>query len=116
MMVTTRTGSFPIGFRRGWGDWQRDLARLIAFAKAQQFAFLDFGPIPAGELKQVEAAGVEVGSVDLKDWKQLVSPDGGKRHAAVEANVQYVKEMTALGVRLFLTVVIPEEPARPRQE
>ena len=32
--MKTRTGSFPIGFRRGGGAWQQDLHSLVAWAQA----------------------------------------------------------------------------------
>jgi len=115
-MAQTRTGSFPIGFRRGWSDWQRDLGGLIGFAEANDFAFLDFGPAPVEDLRRVLEAGVRVGSVDLKDWKLLVSPDGERRKVAAEENAAYVRSVAALGVRVFLTALIPEDPARPREE
>jgi sugar phosphate isomerase/epimerase len=115
-MATTRTGSFPIGFRRGWGDWQRDLPQLMDFARQNRFDFLDFGPAPVEELKQVVAAGIRIGSVDLMGWKDMLSPDAGRRRAAVQANVEYVRALTQLGIGLFLTVMQPEDPARPRRE
>lgn len=115
-MARTRIGSFPIGFRRGWEAWQRDLDQLIAFARAEDFEFLDFGPLPADELRRVLAAGVRVGSVDLADWKALVSPDPGRRRAAAEANAAHVKAAAAQGVTTFLAAVVPEDSSRPRAE
>ena len=89
-MAKTRTGSYPIGFRRGWEQWQRDVGELVSFAKENDFEFVDFGPSPVEELKQVVSAGVRVGAIDLKDWKNLVSPDAGRRKAAAQANAEYV--------------------------
>src|SRR5690242_15878720 len=97
-MPQTRTGSFPIGFRRGWSDWQRDLGGLIEFAKANHFAFPDFGPAPVEDLRRVLDAGVPVGSVDLKDWKLLVSPDAERRRVAAAENAAYVRSVADLGV------------------
>ena len=115
-LAKTRPGGFSIGFRRGWGDWQRDLSLLIAFARDNDFEFIDFGPAPRDELRRVLDAGLGVGSVDLKDWKALVSPDAARRGAAIDANIQYVCDVTALGISRFLVVVSPEDPARKRQE
>src|SRR5205823_2785829 len=42
-MATTHTGTFPIGFRRGWTQWQKDLAALSRWAKAQEFEAMDLG-------------------------------------------------------------------------
>jgi sugar phosphate isomerase/epimerase len=115
-MAKTDPGGFPIGFRRGWGHWQRDLSLLIGFAKERDFEFLDFGPAPPEDLKRVLDAGLGIGSVDLKDWKSLVSPDPAHRSAALEANVRYVHEVTALGIKKFLVVVSPQDPSRKRSE
>jgi hypothetical protein len=38
-MARTNPGGFSIGFRRGWGDWQRDL--LVRFAREHDFEFID---------------------------------------------------------------------------
>lgn len=116
-MATTRTGSFPIGFRRGWSPWQKDLTSLISFAQANDFAALDTGALPAAELRQITDAGLSIGSVDLPGpWTDLASPDAGKRNAAADAMAAYVKEVAPLGVRNFFTVIIPEDHARRRSE
>jgi sugar phosphate isomerase/epimerase len=114
-MATTRTGSFPIGFRRGWGQWQRDLPTLVRFAKENDFRFLDFGPAPVEELRQALALGIAIGSVDLMRWSDLVSPDADKRADAVRANAEYVRQVASLGVKHFLAVMTPEDPTIERR-
>src|SRR4051812_25081 len=115
-MPEIRNDPFPIGFRRGWTDWQRNLPGVVRWAKENHFAHMDFGPITPAEARQVLDAGLPIGSVDLQSWQDLVSPDSARRNAALQANARYVSEMTSLGVRLFLAVVSPSEPQRPRQE
>lgn len=116
-MAKTLTGSFPIGFRQGWSDWQKDLANVIAFAKSNSFELIDVGDISAGQLKKVLDAGLGVGSVDLKrPWAAVASADAGKRKAAVDAATEHITAVAALGVRNFFTVVFPEDDARNRQE
>ena len=34
--MKTRTGNFQIGFRRGGGEWQRDIEGLIAWTKENE--------------------------------------------------------------------------------
>jgi sugar phosphate isomerase/epimerase len=114
-MATTRTGSFPIGFRRGWGQWQRDLPALTRFARDNDFRFLDFGPAPVEELRLALASGIAIGSVDLMRWADLVSPDAGRRGNAVRANAEYVRQVASLGVRHFLAVMAPEDPTLERR-
>ena len=39
--MKTRTGNFPIGFRRGGGDWQKDLDQLIQWAQNNELEAID---------------------------------------------------------------------------
>lgn len=122
-MTTTRTGNFPIGFRRGWTDWQKDLSALIGFAQRNGFEAIDVGALPAAELKQVLDAGLRIGSADVpQPWPDLASADPAKRKDAAQRAAAYLREAAALpggsggGVRNFFIVAIPEDHARPRSE
>lgn len=114
--MLTRTGQFRIGFRRGWSDWQKDLPALAAWAKDAGFEAIDLGQAKAKDIGQVHSAGLQVVSVDMIDWSALLSPDVGKRRAAIARNAAYFKDMAALGVRVFFTVAIPEDPSRPGKD
>ena len=116
-MAQTRTGSFPIGFRRGWSDWQRNLAHVIAFAKSNGFEALDVGDVPADQIKPILAAGLRVGSVDLKQpWSAIASAVPAKCRDAVAVAAQHIKSLTAIGVHNFFTVVFPEDDSRDIRE
>src|SRR4051812_18311061 len=114
-MAKTLTGSFPIAFRRGWIDWQKDLNGVIAFAKANGFEAIDVGPLPRAELEQITKAGLRIGTLDLMAWTELASPDAGKRKAAAAKNAEYARSVADL-CKTFFTVVIPEDKGRKRQE
>jgi hypothetical protein len=70
-MLTTRTGSFPIGFRRlRFSPWQRDSVALAAWAEKNDFGVVDLGP-DANEPGDTGAgpylnAGLKIGSADLR--------------------------------------------------
>lgn len=116
-MACTRTGSFPIGFRRAGSDWQKNLANVISFAKENGFAGIDVGDLPADGIKPILAAGLAVGSVDMKrPWSAIASADAGKRGDAVAAAAEHIKSVAALGVRNFFTVVFPDDDSRDRGE
>jgi sugar phosphate isomerase/epimerase len=116
-MVRTRTGNFPIGLRRMGGDWQKDLSSFIAFARANQFEYIDVGALPAQEIQQVLDARLKIGSVDVRQpWDALASPDAGLRRQAVAAAVEQIKSLTPLGVRNFFLVVFPDKDDRDRKE
>jgi sugar phosphate isomerase/epimerase len=116
-MTHTRTGSIPIGFRRGWSDWQKNLANVISFAKSNNFAGLDVGDLPADQIKPILAAGLRIGSVDLKQpWSAIASADAGKRRQAVATAAEHIKSVAALGVVNIFTVVFPDDDARDRKQ
>jgi sugar phosphate isomerase/epimerase len=103
--MPTRTGSYAIGFRRGWSQWQKDLPGACAWAKANGFASLDLNVATAAEVRTVTDAGLQLGSVDLIQMGEITHADAGKRKEVIAANVAYVKESAARGVKVFFTVV-----------
>jgi len=115
--AVTRTGGFPVGFRRGWSDWQKDLNGMVKWAKASGFSAVDVGRDGDVAGKAVKAAGLRVGSVDLAEWNAMLSPDAGKRKAAVAKNAAYVKAVAkAIGPANHFTVMLPEDPAKERKQ
>lgn len=115
-MARTSTGQFSIGFRRGWGQWQKDLPSLIQWAKANAFEAIDLGAGPAEDVKSVVAAGLRVGTTDLKGWSDLGSPDAGKRAEAVALNAEHIKATVAAGCKNFFVLLLPPDPSKPRKE
>ena len=115
-MYSTRTGTFPIGFRRVWSPWQRDLPTLLAWTKQAGFSFIDLGNDADTIGQAVLDAGLKIGSADLPEWQQLLSADHAKRVAAVAKNSAYIAACAALGVRKFFIVMLPENPNLSRKE
>lgn len=115
MTMQTRTGNFPIGFRRGWTEWQKDLASLMDWTKLNRLAGIDIGAdVSIG--KQILDAGMRIGSVDLKDNKGMISPDKAKREAAIAANTAQIEAGAKLGAVNYFLVMLPEKPELPRAE
>lgn len=114
-MRTTRTGGFPIGFRRGWSDWQKDLTPLLGWAKENDLGVIDLGRKPE-EVTQAKEAGLQVGSVDLLEWGGLISSDAGERREAVAKNAEYAATMAEAGAKNLFCVMIPKDPSLPRKE
>ena len=115
-MSATRTGGFSIGFRRGWSDWQKDLGRLVAWARDNGFSAIDLGRDGDQAGKPVLEAGLRIGSVDLQEWNGMISADGGKRAEAVARNEAYVRACAELGPVNHFIVMLPADPALPRSE
>jgi sugar phosphate isomerase/epimerase len=113
----TQTGEFSIGFRRGWGDWQRrDVAALARWATGAGFAHLDLGWATPDDVDAVHAAGLKLGSCDLLDFGNLLSTDPARRKELLDRNIEYVKRTAAMGCRVFFTVIVPGDPSRPRAD
>ncbi|MCE9590518.1 MAG: sugar phosphate isomerase/epimerase [Planctomycetes bacterium] len=115
-MARTSTGGFSIGFRRGWGEWQKELPNVIQWAKANQFEAIDLGAVDPADVKSVVAAGLRVGTTDLKAWSDLGSADAGKRKESVALNTDYIKSIVAAGCKNFFICVLPADPSKPRKE
>ncbi len=116
MAMKTRTGGFPIGFRRGGGEWQKDLPQLVAWAKAHDLGVIDLGRDGDQTVAQAVAAGMRIGSVDLPEWQGMISADKGKRAEAIARNAAYIEACTAAGPQNFFLVMLPADPALPRVE
>lgn len=114
--MQTRTGNFPIGFRRGWTEWQKELDALLVWARTQGLECIDLGKDGDQNGRTVLDAGLRIGSVDLANWQGMISPDKGRRRAAVEQNTAYVTACAAFGPMRHFLVMLPEDPARLRKE
>jgi sugar phosphate isomerase/epimerase len=113
--MQTRTGHFPIGFRRG-GAWQKDLPTLLDWARRNDFGVIDLTGNAAQEIGDVFAAGMRVGSVDLPDNKGMIAADKGRRAEAIARNSEHIRACAAYGQINHFLVMLPENPALPRRE
>lgn len=113
--MTTRTGQFAIGFRRGWGEWQKDLTASARWAKEAGFAAMDLTTWTAADAATLKANNLALGSVDLLEFHKLSAMDDGVRKEGIAKNVAYVKEAAAGGAKLFFTIM-PAEHQRKRIE
>ena len=114
--MKTRTGNFPLGFRRGGTDWQKNLPSLIGWAKENALEVIDLGRDAVEGAPAARAAGLRVGSIDLFDNKNMISPDQGKRSAAIAANRDFIQACAGDEPTNFFLVMLPEKPELPRAE
>jgi sugar phosphate isomerase/epimerase len=114
--LKTRTGSFPIGFRKAWWAWQKDLAGLIRWAQESGFEGIDAERDGDKTGQPIIDAGLRIGSVDLLEWQGMISADQAKRADALVKNAEYVKACAAHGVVNHFIVMLPENPGLPRRE
>ena len=114
-MASTRTGGFGIGFRRGWSDWQKDLAVVIDWARDSDFECLDVAGDP-DMVKQVVEGGLAVGSVDVPNWGAIISADKAKQADAVAAAAECIKACAAARGMNFFACMVPDDPAADRKD
>lgn len=114
--MQTRTGHYPIGFRRSGSEWQRNLDALISWTQENELQVIDLGRDGDRTAKAVIDAGLRVGSIDLLASKPMISPDRGKRTEAIAQNADYVRACTAHGPVNFFLTMLPEKPDLPRAE
>jgi sugar phosphate isomerase/epimerase len=114
--MQTRTGGYPIGFRRMGSDWQQDLSGMIAWAQEADLGVIDLGRDADRIGARVVDAGLRVGSADLAEWEAMIAPRGETRAQAVTRNTQYIEACAAHGIRNFFLVMLPENPQLPRAE
>lgn len=115
-MLTTRTGGFPIGFRRGWSDWQKNLEGALAWAKENSLSVIDLGSDADVLAPQVTAAGLKVGSADLPAWSGLITADTSKRAEALEKQAAYIEACAAHGINNYFLVMLPDDKEKSRAE
>ncbi|RME58451.1 MAG: sugar phosphate isomerase/epimerase, partial [Caldilineae bacterium] len=115
-MLSTRTGGYPIGFRRGNGAWQQDLDRLLDWAAANELGVIDLTRNAAAEVGQAVQRGFRIGSVDLPDPKGMLAADPGRRAEAIARNSEHVRACAAHGPMNHFLAMIPEDPTRERRE
>ena len=115
-LARTRTGGFPIGFRRLWFDWHKDLPSLLDWAAAEGFGVIDLGNDADRVASPVLDRGLRPGSVDLPEWKGMISPNAGTRKEAIERNSAYIEACAAYGPLNHFVIMLPEDPELPRAE
>jgi len=116
LIARTRTGNFPIGFRRMWFEWHKDLSALLTWAKENEIGVIDLGNDADQSAAIATKHGFKLGSVDLREWRGMLSPDKKVRDEAVAKNSAYVKACAAFGPMNHFTVMLPEKPELKRSE
>lgn len=108
----TRTGTFPIGFRRGGSDWQKSLPDMLDWANRSGFSVVDLGR-NSEDFRAAQTAGMRIGSVDLLEWQPMISSDKAKAADSIAKNCEYIRKC---GAQNYFCVMIPEDAAKPRLE
>jgi sugar phosphate isomerase/epimerase len=114
--MKTRTGNFPIGFRRSRAEWQANLAGLIDWSQSNGLEAVDLGTDAPQTAKAMIEAGLRVGSVDLLEWPGMISADKAIRAEAVAKNAEYIRACAAYGPMNHFLVMLPKDPTLPRAE
>lgn len=113
-VARTRTGGFPIGFRRMWFEGHKNLKALLTWAREARFGAIDLGRDADQLAPLVIKAGLSIGSVDLAVWQEMISPSKAVRKKAVAKNSAYIKACAAFGPMNHFLVMIPQKAELPR--
>lgn len=117
MSFQTRTGNFPIGFRRlPRSPWNKDLDSLLQWSRDSGFQSLDLLATGETEAAKVLATGLRLGSVDLPDWDGMISPNPERRNQAIATNSAYIRACGKIGRMNHVAIMIPEDKTLPRTE
>ena len=114
--MRTRTGNFPIGFRRGNTKWQRDISSLVEWTVQNDLEVIDLTTDPVGALKTVAEAGLRIGIHRSARQQGMISADPGRRAEALARNSDGIRACSAAGPQNYFAVMLPENPALPRAE
>jgi len=108
----TRTGHFPIGFRRMGNPWHQDLGGLLAWMKREDFGVLDLTTQPETEITLLKNEGVALGTIDLHQWAdypKMLAKDKAVRDEAVAKSAARIRACAGKGARLFFTLMLTAE-------
>jgi len=89
---------------------------MIAWAKENGFGAIDLGGDADVSGAAVAAAGLKIGSADLKSWQGLITADEGKRQATVDENAAYIEACAKHGITNYFAVMLPEDTSKSRAE
>jgi sugar phosphate isomerase/epimerase len=115
----TRTGNYPIGFRRMGSPWNQDTSGMIAWMAKEGFGVIDLMANAEKEVAQFQKAGIKIGTVDLHEWSDyplMLSDDKAKREQAVAKAIARIRAYSALGARNYFTLMLTEDDKRSAQE
>ena len=117
-MSSTRTGSFPIGFRHAGPKLRpMGLDGAIAFARDSGFEALDLSSGTPAEVKQLLDRGLKIGTFDLPEpWGKLCSADGRVRNDTASQMADQIAALAEAGASKFFCVMLPEDNAAPRAD
>lgn len=114
-MATTRTGSFPIGFRNNVPHWGETPADAVRFMHQEGFETIDLAGGTDQGVGEVLDAGLTIGTIDLVEpFSDMLEADAGTRRACVERNTAFITDLAARGVKTFFTVMFAPDPSVPR--
>jgi sugar phosphate isomerase/epimerase len=76
---------------------------------------MDLGPESPEVIRQVTAAGLKIGTVDLaRPWESLACGDAARRNLAADHAAIFIKASVAAGARTFFVIAFPDDPTRKR--
>ncbi|MBI2192713.1 MAG: sugar phosphate isomerase/epimerase [Planctomycetes bacterium] len=98
----------PVGREMGIGSFAKWLSQ-------QGFGAIDTPPLTPEVRSAVDAAGLQIGTVDAQHVRETLSPDEKVRAEGVKNLKTQITQTAALGGKILFTVLLPADPARGRK-
>jgi sugar phosphate isomerase/epimerase len=108
--MRTRTGNYSIGVRAALPHWKAPIEEVIQWAEENGLECLDLKP-DAEAVRKVKAAGLRIGTIDLIDWRGMITADRASRQKSLEANGALVESCASFGKFNYFVVMLPADRA-----
>ena len=105
-----------IGFRIPGKARELPFEELCAWAARTGFQSIDLPAPDAERVRTAQAAGLEIGTIDLAGTRDLVSADPAKQQAGAEAAKAAIAATAELGCSRMFCVFVPEDHTRKRRD
>src|SRR5688500_17834039 len=105
-----------IGFRIPGKAKELGFEELCRWAVNTGFQSIDLSSPDPEQIKTAQAAGLEIGTIDLPGTRDIISADPAKQSAGVQAARAAIAATADSGCSRMFCVFVPEDYSRKRAE
>jgi sugar phosphate isomerase/epimerase len=105
-----------IGLRIPGACRKEPFPAFVAWCKESGFDSIDLGSAEATAVETVQAAGLEIGTIDLPGTGKLLSPDEAVRREGIDTVTEAIEAMAEAGATRAFCVFFPANPQQSRRE
>jgi sugar phosphate isomerase/epimerase len=105
-----------IGFRIPGALSRLALSELALWARKNGFDCIDLGSPDPARVTALKSAGLGLGTCDLPGTRELLAPEPAARRRGIEAGIQAIEQMAALGFTKAFCVFFPADGNQSRTQ